>query len=191
MPEQPASAPAPVNGIPTALPPYPIPPLLESVFRNFWTCEFTTLDKAGRPITWPTLPVYRAQTGQILILTSVGLAQKVTNVRRNPRVALLFSDPTGSGLSNPPAILVQGDASSPDRIYVKQSDYDEALAADVQTQARKLFDNQPGINLYVNNRVMRYLMDWYFMRLVIFVTPRRILWWENRDFGLTPQEWER
>ena len=50
------------------------------------------------------------------ITTSIVLAQKAFNVRRNPRVSLLFSDPTVSGLDNPPAVLVQGDAEPTDEI---------------------------------------------------------------------------
>jgi hypothetical protein len=51
-----------------------------------------------------------------VITTSVGLKQKALNVRRDPRVSLLFSDPTASGLADPPAVLVQGEVTSPDEV---------------------------------------------------------------------------
>jgi hypothetical protein len=41
-----------------------------------------------------------------VITTSIGLPHKAYNVRRNPRVALLYSDPTGSGLDSRPEVLV-------------------------------------------------------------------------------------
>ena len=82
----------------------PIPEEVEAVFREFRTCEFSTLAADGTPITWPMLPFWRAETGQFMTTTSIGLPDKAFNIRRNPRVALLFSDPTGSGLFDPPAV---------------------------------------------------------------------------------------
>src|SRR5438552_12894835 len=94
----------------------PIPPDVAAVFREFRTCECTTLSKDGSPVTWPTFPFWRSDTETFIITTSIGFPQKVFNVRRNPRVALLFSDPTASGLNAPPAVLVQGDATAPDEV---------------------------------------------------------------------------
>ena len=59
-----------------------------------------TLSRDGTPIAWPTVPVYRPDAGTFLITTSIALPQKAYNIRRDPRVALLFSDPIGSGLSD-------------------------------------------------------------------------------------------
>ncbi len=39
------------------------------------------------------------ETGKFLLTTSVALPVKAFNIRRDPHVALLFSDPTGSGLT--------------------------------------------------------------------------------------------
>jgi hypothetical protein len=75
-----------------------LPPEVETVFREFRTCEMSTLARDGAPITWPTLPFWRPREGRFPITTSIGLPHKAFNVRRNPRVALLFSDPTASGL---------------------------------------------------------------------------------------------
>ncbi len=75
-----------------------LPPEVEAVFLEFRTCEMSTLARDGAPITWPTLPFWRPHEGRFLITTSIGLPHKAFNVRRNPRVALLFSDPTASGL---------------------------------------------------------------------------------------------
>ena len=75
-----------------------LPPDVEAVVREFRTCEFATLAKDGTPIVWPTALLYRPKTGQFLVTTSIGLPQKAFNARRNPRVSLLFSNPTASGL---------------------------------------------------------------------------------------------
>ena len=105
--------------------------------------------------------------------------QKVYNIRRNPRVALLFSNATGSGLADPPAVLVQGDARAPDEIITN-------FTGELAEAGRVAFKRQPAAELYSSNPLMRYLFDWYYMRLVITITPRRILWWEHADFGQTP-----
>jgi pyridoxamine 5'-phosphate oxidase-like protein len=159
-----------------------LPPHVVSVFRAFRTCEFTTLAKDGTPVTWPTLPFFQPTTGRFLITTSIGLPDKVSNIRRNPRVSLLFSDPTASGLPNSPAVLVQGDAEAPDEVVTSFTGLEEQL--------RLAFERQPASTLYSSNVAMRYLFDWYYMRLLIHVSPRRILWWEHADFTQVPYELE-
>lgn len=44
--------------------------------------------------------------------------------------------------------------------------------------------------MILSNAVTNYLMDWYLMRLVIVVTPCRIMWWERGDFTRAPREME-
>jgi len=158
-----------------------VPVELDAVFREFRTCELSTLAKDGTPVTWPTEPFYQPEKGRFLITTSIGLAQKAYNIRRNPQVALLFSDPTGTGLADPPAALVQGDASAPDEIFTNFTEEFEEVG-------RVAFQRQPAGELYSSNPLMRYLFDWYYMRLIIYVTPRRILWWDHADFGHAPHE---
>lgn len=99
---------------------------------------------------------------------------------RDPRVSLLFSDPTASGLADPPAVLVQGDAEAPDEVTALIEGFEEDL--------RRLFRRQPASGFYSSNPLTRYLFDWYYMRLLIHVTPRRILWWHKGDFGGAPLE---
>ena len=88
-----------------------LPPDVEAVFRHFFTCEITTINKQGQPLTWPNLPYYDEPNGQLIVNSSIAFPVKTYNARRNPKVALLYSDPTGSGLPDPPAVLVQGDAT--------------------------------------------------------------------------------
>ncbi|MFE2595868.1 hypothetical protein ACFXCZ_05080 [Streptomyces sp. NPDC059396] len=48
--------------------------------------------------------------------TSLAYAQKALNVRRDGRVGMLFSDPTGSGAADAPQVFVSGTATCPDEI---------------------------------------------------------------------------
>jgi len=157
-----------------------LPPEVEDVFEEFRTCEMSTLARDGTPITWPTLPFWYSAEKRFTITTSIGLARQAFNVRRNPRVSLLFSNPTVSGLENPPAVLVQGDAEAPDEI--------ETSVAGFEDELRKVCRRQPASGAYGNDPFARRFMDWYFMRLMIHVTPRRILWWPRGDFWQEPFE---
>ncbi len=157
-----------------------VPGGIAAVFREFRTCELTTLAKDGTPVTWPTEPFFEPQNGRFLITTSIGMPQKAFNIRRNPRVSLLFSTPTGSGLVDPPTVLVQGDARVSEEILT-------AYKGEAAEFGRIAFARQPAAELYSRNRLLRFLFDWYYMRLFIYVTPCRILWWENGDQNQTPQ----
>jgi hypothetical protein len=157
-----------------------LPPEVEDVFEEFRTCELSTLARDGTPITWPTLPFWHSAEKRFTVTTSIGLAQKAINVRRNPRVSLLFSDPTASGLKVPPAVLVQGEAEAPDEIETSVAGFAEEL--------RKVYRWQPASRAYGSNLLTRSFMDWYFMRLSIHVTPRRILWWPGGDIWQEPFE---
>jgi Pyridoxamine 5'-phosphate oxidase len=159
-----------------------LPPEVEGVFREFRTCEMSTLARDNSPITWPTLPFWRPEEGRFLITTSIGLPHKAFNIRRNPRVSLLFSDPTASGMTNPPAVLVQGDAEAPDEVETTLEGFEDEM--------RRALQRQPAGGKYSGNPLTRYLFDWYYMRLMIYVTPRRILWWPAGDFEQTPLEVE-
>jgi len=156
---------------------------VEAVFREFRTCEMSTLARDGSPITWPTLPFWRPDEGRFLITTSIGLPHKAFNIRRNPRVSLLFSNPTASGLTNPPAVLVQGDAEAPDEVVTSVEGFED--------EVRRVFRRQPASGFYSSNPITRYLFDWYYMRLTIYVSPRRILWWPGGDFERSPLEVDR
>jgi hypothetical protein len=127
------------------------------------TCEFATLGRDGTPVAWPTA-VRRGDDGTLLVTTSVAFPQKALNVRRDDRVALLFSDPTGSGLTDPPQIVLSGRAVCADDVTGSPRGAEEYW--------RMLFERQPHSRLYVR-RPLRPLMDWYYLRLLITVTPER------------------
>jgi general stress protein 26 len=124
-----------------------IPPKVEAVFREFRTCEFSTLAADGTPITWPMLPFFRASTGRFMTTTSIGLPDKAVNIRRNPRVCLLFSDSTGSGLFDPPAVLVQGDAVAPDEVKTSIGGF--------ENEVMLVYRRQPAGAMYTSNPAMR------------------------------------
>lgn len=167
-----------------------LPKSVVDVFNHYLTAELTTLGRSGVPITWPIMPIFWAERNLFVTLTSIGLPQKAINLRRNPQTSLLFSDPTGSNLENPPIVLVQGQAEVGEKIMVTREDAGPELFEVILFQARKMVQKQPAMSLYMRNPLTRYLMDWYFMRLLITIEPRNILWWQDRDYARPPQQLE-
>jgi hypothetical protein len=159
---------------------FALPPEVEEVFREFRTCEFSSLARDGTPITWPVVGLWQPEEARFVLTTSIGLPRKAFNVRRDERGSLLFSDPTASGLQDPPAVLVQGDAEAPEEIRTSPGHLREYW--------HKIFRTQPAGKMYGANALMRYLFDWYYMRIYIYVKPKRILVWPDSDFTNTPLE---
>lgn len=135
------------------------------VLDAYRTCEFVTLGRDGTPSAWPTA-VRRQENGTLLLSTSLAFAQKALNVRRDGRVALLFSDPTGSGLEHAPQIFVGGRAVCPDVVMTGPEGAEDYW--------RMLFERQPHSRAYLS-APMRPLMDWYYLRLLITVTPEQVV----------------
>ena len=158
-----------------------VPPEVEAVFKHFRTAEMSTFARDGTPVSVELTPVWQPEHGRFLVTTSIGLARKAHNVRRTPQVSLLFSDPTASGLADPPAVLVQGHATVSDLVT-----WDEELAAYWPV----LWTKQPIGRRWGADPLTRWLMDWYYMRLKIHITPTRVRWWPAGDMGQQPQELE-
>jgi hypothetical protein len=160
-----------------------LPAHIVEVFDSFRTCELTTVGKDGTPTTWPALPLYRPETGRFLFTTSIGMPQKAYNIRRDPRVSLLFSDATASGLEEPPIVLVQGEATAPDALATGFDGLEEI--------ARRAYERQPVSRYYGIDPLSRRLFGWYYLRLLIHVVPRRVRWWPQGDLARRPEEVHR
>ena len=156
-----------------------IPPEILAVFHHFRTTELSSIAKDGTPITWPVTTAFDESDSIFIAFTSIGLPQKAYNMRRNPKVSMLFSEPKASGLKNPPAVLVQGDAEVSDEL---------TTIAGLEPVWGKIFRFQPASKATHGSALSRYLMDWYYMRLRIVIRPKLVRWWENGDFSQAPKE---
>src|SRR5688572_8476985 len=161
-----------------------IPPAALEMLKRYRTCELSTMAKDGTPITWPLCPRL-LDDGRILLTTSIGLPQKAYNIRRNPKVSLLFSEPKASGVSEPGAVLVQGNATADDHIVTDMSSIPELRRYFIEN----IFARQPSGTM-MSSWLGRWLFEPYYMRILIYVTPTRIRWWPTRDFSAAPQEIE-
>ncbi|MEU5550839.1 pyridoxamine 5'-phosphate oxidase family protein [Micromonospora sp. NPDC047793] len=138
---------------------------LGSTISAYRTCELATLAKDGTPVAWPTSGLLRPD-GTIMLTTSLGYPQKAFNVRRDGRVALLFSDPTASGLTTPEQILVRGTAHCPDEVHTEPT-------GDLGVFWTRMFQRQPNCRKYLDWPATMFT-DFYFMRLLITVTPTEV-----------------
>jgi Pyridoxamine 5'-phosphate oxidase len=154
-----------------------LPTAVQQVFDRFVTTEFTTVDKQGQPITWPLTPYYRPGDDCISVTTGLGYPKKANDAAANPKVAALFSDPTGSGLDQAPQVLVQGTA------HVDDHD----LQANAARYKRELAEKLPEAQEQLPPKVFDRWMLWYLARIYIHVRPERIYVWENGDVARAPQ----
>lgn len=162
------------------------PPEVQSVINEFRTCEFTTIARDGTPSTWPVSARWLSDQGRFLLTTNIGFPQKAYNIRRNPHVSLLFSNPTASGLANPAAVLVQGDAVAADDFVTSTGAVDGLREYWRDT----IYRRQPTATQVCGNPLMRRMMDWYYMRIVIHITPRAWFWWPEGDFSQPARKME-
>lgn len=146
-------------------------------FERFITCEYTTIDRRQQPITWPVTPYYRQGAPTIDITTGLGYPKKADDAAANPRVALLFSDPTGSDVGGPIQVLVQGFADVDDR----------DLTANRERYWRESWEKLPGIRNAHPPAVLRGLFGWYYTRIYVHVRPERVFLWRDGDVTTPPE----
>jgi len=151
------------------------------IIGNYRTCEFTTLFRDGSPQTWP-VSARLLSDGRFLLCTSIGLPQKALNIRHNPKVSLLYSEPTGSGVTVPGAVLIQGDATAEDSVIT-----DMMATPDLAAFSETIIARQPSSKV-MSSWLGRRIFFPYYMRILIYVTPRRALCWPTRNFTQSPAE---
>jgi hypothetical protein len=153
-----------------------LPAELRAVFDRFITTEYVTIDGRGQPIAWPVTPYPHEHDGEVCldVTTGLGYPKKARDAQRNPKVALLFSDPTGSGIDDPPTVLVQGTARVDE----------EDLAANRERYRREGAIKLPKANEKAPPPALDRFMSWYVDRIYVHVVPQRVVVWRN---GGTPE----
>jgi hypothetical protein len=111
------------------------------------------------------------------VTTGLGYPKKANDARRNPRVALLFSDPTGSDLTQPPMVLVQGTA--------EVDDHD--LEANRLRYERDTEGKPTGSREAAPPGPLGRRFDWYFARIYLHVGAERVYVWRGADPSMEPE----
>jgi hypothetical protein len=154
-----------------------LPQDVQAVFERFITTEYTTIDRHGQPITWPVTPYYHAGEGCVDVTTGIGYPKKADDARANPRVSLLFSDPTGSGIEGAPMVLVQGAAR------VDEDDLD----ANRERYYRESLAKLPGAKSALPPKFLHRFIGWYLDRVYVHVWPERVYVWPEGDATREPE----
>ena len=154
-----------------------LPQKVRNVFSGFVTTEYTTVGAGQQPITWPVTPYYREGGASIDVTTGLGYPKKADDARRHPSVALLFSDPTGSGIESGIQVLVQGTAEVDDR----------DLEANKERYWRESWEKLPGTRDAHPPKFMRSMFSWYYTRIYVHVRPERVFVWGDGDISKEPE----
>ena len=154
-----------------------LPEEVRDCFARFITTVYTTVDARQQPITWPVTPYYADGAPTVDVTTGIGYPKKADDARRNPHVALLFSDPTGSGTSAGTEVLVQGTADVDDR----------DLDANADRYMREAGEKLPATRKMHPPRFIRDQLRWYYARLYVKVRPERIFVWADGDPAKPPE----
>ena len=154
-----------------------LPSDVQQVFDKFVTTEYTTVDSRRRPICWPVTPYYHPGDPCIDLTTGLGYPKKALDARANPKVALLFSDPTGSGIERAPQVLVQG---------IADVDYRD-LDANRERYSREVGEKLPATKELLPPARVQRLFGFYFNRLYVHVRPERVYVWPEGDSTQEPQ----
>ena len=156
--------------------PSTLPTELQQAAERYLTSEFVTIDAFGRPIVWPVTPYFRAGEGCIDVTTGVGYPKKADDAARNPHVALLFSDPTGSGMTGAPMVLVQGTAR------VDDTDLD----ANRERYEREMAEKLPALHALAPTGALKRFFSWYYDRIYLHVRPERVYVWPGAALDAEP-----
>ena len=154
-----------------------LPQAVQDVFSRYITTEYTTVDSRQQPITWPVTPYYRPGGPTIDVTTGLGYPKKADDARGHPRVALLFSDPTGSGIEAGTEVLVQGTAR------VNEADLDANRDRYMRESVIKL----PATKKMHPPGFFRERMNWYYSRIYVEVRPERVFVWPGGNPAEPPE----
>ena len=146
--------------------PEPIERLLESALVG----ELTVVNPAGRPVTYPLIPLYDGE--KVYLTSSTLFSRKLEHIKGNPKVSVSITDPTAVGGRTDRA-TIQGDAR------VIEEDPHGGWERLLPIWEKK----EPSIVYFLKERIALPL---FFERALIEVTPRRALYWADGSAGIAP-----
>jgi hypothetical protein len=153
-----------------------LPQDVRDAFERFVTCELTTVDAARQPITWPVTPYYAQGGPTIDVTTGLGYPKKADDARAHPSVAMLFSDPTGSGVDSGLKVLVQGTATIDDEDLKANADRYISESGAKLPATKKMHPPKP----------VRGMFNFYYARIYVQVRPERVFVWPEGNLAEEP-----
>lgn len=149
-----------------------LPGRVLDVLRRGRAAQYATVSAAGVAIDTPALYFPSDGLRSIDLATGLSYPAKAERARRNPRVGLLIE-----GGSEDPVISIAGHAA------VRDAD----LQANVERYLSEAGHTLPGDPDWA---IARQAV-WYWTRILIEVTPARVLWWDNAAaLDAPPHRWD-
>jgi nitroimidazol reductase NimA-like FMN-containing flavoprotein (pyridoxamine 5'-phosphate oxidase superfamily) len=153
--------------------PTDLAPAILEVFDKALVCEFTVISPSGRPITHPLLPLYDSEEGRLYVTSSVLFSKKLEHIKRNPHVAVLFSNKAGIGVSPYRIVLVKGTAN------VVEDEIHHGWERLLPLWRKK----EPFIDNYIK---MRYALPLFWERSIVEVSPLKLYAWLDGNVNAEP-----
>lgn len=141
------------------------------IIGAYRVAEVVTLTRDGSPVCWPLAPELLGE--RLIFSTGYVYPAKARNAQRNPRVAVLFSDPTSSSRSDvDPLVLVQGLAEVDER----------DLQRNTERYVDQLLRKGPlMLRLLLRVPVLRQAWVGYLARIWIEVLPQQEYVWAREQ----------
>jgi hypothetical protein len=145
-----------------------LPEKIEELLGAALVSELTVLDRAGRPVTYPLIPLYDGE--KIYMHSSVLFSKKLEHIKANPRVSVAITDPVATPVESFSRATIQGDA----RVI------EDDLHSGWEKSVLPLWAaKEPIIKDLVKKR---FAMPLFWERSVIEITPvRAYLWVSGRS----------
>ncbi|WP_157246736.1 pyridoxamine 5'-phosphate oxidase family protein [Nonomuraea typhae] len=143
-----------------------LPDHITQVFDRTLACELSVRDQDGPPVTMPMTFLWRPDRWEFVLASGIVVRRKLDLLRRDGRVALSFTHFTGSGLADPPAVLVQGTATVAGQVFAAAGleDFWRMLFRKKPSSRAALFDPEDRVGLRAK----------FYWRARVVVRPDRI-----------------
>lgn len=150
-----------------------LPEPIEQLLNAALVSELTVLDRSGRPVTYPLIPLYDGE--KIYMTSSVLFSKKLEHIKRNPRVSVGINDPVATAVEPFRRATIQGEAR------VVEDDLHSGWERHIlQLWAAK----EPIIKDLVKKR---FAMPLFWERSIIEITPVRAFLWAPGDETGAPE----
>lgn len=141
-----------------------LPQPVEELLDVALVAELTVLDREGRPVSYPLIPLYDGE--RIYMTSSVLFSRKLEHIKRNAKVSVSITDPVAAKTDPARRVTIQGEAR------VIEEDLHSGWERVLPLWAKK----EPIIPELVKKR---FAMPLFWERAVIEITPRRGFLWEE------------